>query len=149
MKNARAGGGGVSQGWKYVNLPKSKEFPFSDGVLAGETMYLSGRIGLDPKTKWAAEDVEQEARLMLEGFRKVLGKAKMTMDDLVYVTVYCTDLSLFSRFNAIYRTYFRGEFPARAFLGAGSLVLGARFEIQGIAIRRSTAAKAARTKGTR
>jgi 2-iminobutanoate/2-iminopropanoate deaminase len=56
----------------------------------------------------------------------------MTMDDLVFVQVYCTDVKLYDTFNAVYRTYFK-RFPARAFLGSGPLLGGARFEIQGIA----------------
>ena len=131
-------------GRKHFNLPRNHEYPFSDGVLAGDTLYLSGRIGLDPKTGRAAENVEEEARLMLDGVRDVLAKAGMTMDDLVYATVYCTDLSLFGRFNEVYRTFFRKQFPARAFLGVNDLVLGARFEIQGMAVKRTSAAKAAR-----
>ncbi|HEV8524361.1 MAG TPA: Rid family hydrolase, partial [Terriglobales bacterium] len=66
----------------------------------------------------------------------VLKEAGMTMDDLVFVQVYCTDLSLFPRFNAVYRTYFAKEFPARAFIGTGSLLLGGRFEMQAIAVKR-------------
>ncbi len=124
-------------GRKHFNLPRTHEYPFSDGVLVGDTLYLSGRIGLDAKTGRAAEDVEEEARLMLEGFRDVLAQVGMTMDDLVYATVYCTDLSLFPRFNQVYRTFFRKQFPARAFLGVKDLVLGARFEIQGMAVKRA------------
>lgn len=124
-------------GRKHLNLPRSHDYPFTDGVLAGDTLYLSGRIGLDPKTGRAAAEVEEEARLMLDGFREVLAKAGMSMDDLVYATVYCTDLSLFERFNKVYRTFFRREFPARAFLGVADLVLGARFEIQGMAVKRT------------
>ena len=120
---------------KHFNLPRSHDYPFTDGVLVGDTLYLSGRIGLDAKTGRAAENVEEEARLMLEGFRDVLARAGMTMDDLVYATVYCTDLSLFPRFNEVYRTFFRKAFPARAFLGVADLVLGARFEIQGMAVK--------------
>jgi enamine deaminase RidA (YjgF/YER057c/UK114 family) len=59
----------------------------------------------------------------------------MTMDNLVTVTVYCPDLTLYDKFNAIYRTYFGKDFPARAFIGSGPLLRGARFEIQGIAVR--------------
>ncbi len=128
----------MKNGRRHLNLPgRGHDYPFSDGVLLGDTLYLSGRIGLDPKTGRAAENVEEEARLMLETFRDVLNKAGMTMDEIVYATVYCTDLSLFPQFNTVYRTFFRKEFPARAFLGVKDLVLGARFEIQGIAVKRS------------
>jgi len=121
---------------QYFNIGgRPADLPFTDGVLVNGTLYLSGRIGLDPKTGKAATDPETEARLMLDGVRAVLERAAMTMDDLVFVQVYCTDLSLFNLFNGVYREYFKKEFPARAFLGAGSLVLGARFEIQAIAVK--------------
>ena len=60
----------------------------------------------------------------------------MTMDDLVSVTIYSPDLSLYSTFNEIYRPYFAKGFPARAFIGSGPLLFGMRFEMQAIAIKR-------------
>jgi enamine deaminase RidA (YjgF/YER057c/UK114 family) len=57
------------------------------------------------------------------------------MHDLVYVQIFCSDVSLFARFNAVYRTYFDKNFPTRAFIGSGPLLFGARFEIQGIATK--------------
>ncbi|MGC1107421.1 MAG: RidA family protein [Candidatus Acidiferrales bacterium] len=110
--------------------------PFSNGVMAGDTFYTSGHIGLDAATKKVPADAEQEARLMLDAFRETLSRAKLTMEDLVFVQVFCPDVSLFENFNAIYRTYFPEEFPARAFIGSGPLLFGARFEIQGIAMKR-------------
>jgi len=59
----------------------------------------------------------------------------MTMDDLVYVQVFCTDLAYYDKFNVAYRTYFSKDFPARAFIGAGSLLRGGHFEMQAIAVR--------------
>lgn len=108
--------------------------PFSNGVVVGDTYYMSGHIGLDPATKKPPADAEQEARLMLDAFRETLSRAGLGMADLVFVQVFCLDVSLFDRFNAVYRSYFDGEFPARAFLGSGPLLFGARFEIQGIAV---------------
>jgi 2-iminobutanoate/2-iminopropanoate deaminase len=70
---------------------------------------------------------------MLDGFRATLEKAGLTMQDLVYVQIFCSDVSLFDRFNVIYRTYFKEPLPARAFIGSGPLLFGAHFEIQGIA----------------
>jgi enamine deaminase RidA (YjgF/YER057c/UK114 family) len=58
------------------------------------------------------------------------------MDDLVSVQVFCSDVGHYDAFNRVYRTFFSGEFPARAFLGSGTLLFGARFEVQGIAVRR-------------
>lgn len=121
---------------RYINIGgRPSDLPFSDGVLVGDTLFLSGRIGIDPKTMQAASDVDEELRLMLDSVRATLEAAAMTMDDLVFVQVYCTDLSLYQRFNTAYRKYFGKDLPARAFLGAGSLLLGARFEIQAIATR--------------
>ncbi len=121
---------------RYINIGgRPTNLPFSDGVLVGDTLFLSGRIGIDPRTMQAAADVGDEIRLMLDGVRATLEAAGMTMDDLVYVQVYCTDLSLYDQFNAAYRRYFGKDLPARAFLGAGSLLRGARFEMQAIAMR--------------
>ena len=109
------------------------KLPFSMGVLVGGTFYLSGHLGLDLTTRKVPADVEQEARLMMDGFRGTLEKADLTMQDLVYVQIFCSDVSLFDRFNAVYRTYFTEPLPARAFIGSGPLLFGAHFEIQGIA----------------
>jgi len=66
-----------------------------------------------------------------------LTQAGMTMDDLVYVQIACTDLSLFDKFNPIYKSYFTtNDYPAREFIGAGSLLRGGHFELQAIAVRR-------------
>ncbi len=122
---------------RYLNLPgRPGDFPFSDAVLLDNTLYLAGRIGIDPQTGSAPKDVEQEIRFLLDSVVAVLRQADMTTEDLVSVTVFCSDITLFDRFNAIYRTYFRGEFPARAFIGSGPLLRNGRFELLGIAIRR-------------
>ncbi len=120
---------------RVINLPnRTVQAPFSDGILIGDTLYLAGRIGLDAANKPPA-DVEQEARMVLDGIQSVLREAGMTMDDLVTVTVYCPDVSLFNKFNGVYRTYFNKGFPARAFIGSGPLLFGGHFEVQGIAVR--------------
>ena len=110
--------------------------PFSDGILTGNTLYLAGRIGIDPKTGKVPEKIEDEIKLLLDSEKEVLAQAGMTMDDLVYVQVSCTDLSLFGQFNSIYKTYFSKDYPAREFVGAGSLLIGGHFELQAIAVKR-------------
>jgi len=122
---------------RTINLPgRTTPAPFSDAVLSGNTLYLAGRLGLDPQTGKPPASAEQEARLVLDGIRATLQQAGMSMDDLVQVQIFCSDLSLYDQFNAVYRTYFKGEPPARAFLGSGALLRGARFEVMGIAVRR-------------
>src|SRR5512146_3437134 len=126
---------------RYINLPnKNVNAPFSDAVLVGDTLYIAGRIGLDPKTGKVPDDVEQEARNVLDGFKAVLAQANMTMDDLVTVQVFCSDVSLFGKWNDVYRSYFKKEYPARAFIGSGHLLLGAHFEMQGTAVKGGEAA---------
>jgi len=111
--------------------------PFSDAILAGNTLYLAGRIGIDPKTGKVPEKIEDEIKLLLDGEKEVLAQAGMSMDDLVYVQIACTDLSLFQKFNPIYASYFSSkDYPAREFIGAGSLLVGGHFELQAIAVKK-------------
>ena len=110
--------------------------PFSAGVLVGNTLYLSGKIGLTPDRKVPATAAE-EARLVLDDVKSTVQLAGMTMDDLVSVQIFCSDLSHYDEFNKVYRGYFTKEFPARAFIGSGPLLFGARFEIQAIAVKRA------------
>ena len=109
--------------------------PFSRAVRVGDTLYLSGDIGRTPDGK-VPEDPEAEARLVLDSVKRTLGEAGMTMDDLVSVQVFCPEVALYDTWNRVYRTYFTKEFPARAFIGSGKLLFGARFEVQGIAVKR-------------
>lgn len=123
---------------RAINLADDNpQLPFSGAILAGNTLYLSGRIGLDPKTGKAPAEVDEEIKLLLDHVKATLAQAGMTMDDLVYVQIACTDLSLYDKFNAAYRTYFTTkELPAREFIGVATLLRGGHFEIQSIAVRR-------------
>lgn len=119
---------------KYINLPThDPKLPFSDAVLAGDTLYLSGRLGIDPKTGHAPNDIDLEIKYLLDGIKAVLAAAGMAMDDLVYVQIFCPDLNLFQHFNEVYGSYFTRELPARAFIGSGPLLRGGHFEIMAIA----------------
>lgn len=119
----------------YINLPNRRaNLPFSDGVRIGNTLYIAGRIGLRPGTTQVPDDPAEEARNMLNGVQAVLTEAGMRMNDLVYVQIFCSDVSLFDTFNSVYRQYFSGDLPARAFIGSGPLLFGARFEIIGMAV---------------
>ena len=104
-------------------------------MLVGDTLYISGRIGLDPATGEAPKSVAAEIDLLFEGFEAVLREAEMTMDDLVWVQVYSPDVSLWQEFNAAYVKRFSRELPARAFLGSGTLLFGGRFEMLGMAVK--------------
>jgi reactive intermediate/imine deaminase len=115
---------------------KQAKLPFSDAIWAGDTLYLSGHIGLDRATGRPPATTEEEARLVLEEVRATLLAAGLNMSHLVSVQVFCSDVSLFSEFNTVYRSYFPDEqYPVRAFVGSGRLLFDARFEVQGIAVR--------------
>ena len=122
---------------RYINLPRSSPAPYSDAVMVGNTLYLSGRIGIDPKTGEVPPDVEEELRLLFDQSEAVLAKADMRMDDLVWVQIYSPDVSLWEQFNKAYLKRFSADLPARAFLGSGPLLKNGRFEMLGVAVKRS------------
>ncbi len=126
-----------AQNREYINPNHSSQAdvsPFSGAVLTGDTLYISGSLGLENGAPPA--NPSDEARLVMDAIKVQLEDAGMTMDDLTYVQIFCSDLSLYQVFNDVYRTYFTQEFPARAFIGAGSLLFDAHFEIQAIAVKR-------------
>ena len=121
---------------QYIPPPGGAgDMPFSNAVIAGDTVYLSGHIGFDPATRKLPEDIELEARFVLDALRDTLTRSGLSLQDVVSLTVFCPELSLFERFNSVYRTFFRAPFPARAFIGSGPLLFGAHFEIQAIAVK--------------
>jgi 2-iminobutanoate/2-iminopropanoate deaminase len=125
---------------KYIVKPRAsdlKALPFSDAVLVGNTLYIAGHLGLDVKTGAPPASPEDEAKMVMEGIKQTVESAGLTMDDVASVQIFCTDLKLYDTFNAVYKTYFHGDYPARAFIGAASLVRGARFEVMGIAVKKT------------
>ncbi|HEY2946776.1 MAG TPA: Rid family hydrolase [Vicinamibacteria bacterium] len=135
---AATAGPAAAQERRHVRL-KSRDAsdtrPFDDAVRVGNTLYLAGRIGLDPTTNKPPADAAAEARMVMDQIKAVLTQEGMTMDDVVNVTVFCPDLALYGTFNDVYRTYFTKGFPARAFIGSGPLLAGGRFEVQAIAVK--------------
>ena len=122
-------------GRRYIKPEGPTPRPFNEAVIVGDTMYVAGHIGLDPKTGKPPADVDQEIKLLLDSFKSTIERGGMTMDDLVMVTVHCPDVSLYNQFNAAYVKYFKGDLPARAFLGSGPLLFGAHFEMLGTAVK--------------
>jgi 2-iminobutanoate/2-iminopropanoate deaminase len=124
---------------KHIVLESTAKLklPFSDAVLVGNTLYVAGHLGLDPATGKPPAGTQDEVKLALDGIKEVVGQAGMSMDDVVSVQVFCSDLTLYDTFNTVYRTYFHDPYPARAFLGSGSLLRGAHFEILAIAVKPS------------
>jgi len=124
---------------KFIVKPRAsdmKALPFSDGVLVGNTLYIAGHIGLDPKTGMPPASPEEEARMVMEGIKQTVELAGLTMEDMVSIQVFCTDLKLYETFNGVYKTYFHGDYPARAFVGASNLLRGGKYEVLGIAVKK-------------
>ncbi len=121
---------------RAINLPdRPAQAAFSSAILSGDTLYISGNIGLDPKTGKAPEKIEDEIKFLLDSYKAILAQANMTMDDLTYVQISCTDLAYYDKFNAAYKTYFTKDLPARQFVGVSTLLRGGHFEMQAIAVR--------------
>lgn len=123
-------------GRQYVGARSADDegaLPFSGAVWVGDMLYLSGQLGLE--NGQVPETAEAEAANALDNMKTLLENAGLTMDDLVAVQVFASDVSDYQVFNDVYRTYFTREYPARAFIGSGTLLFGARFEVQGVAAR--------------
>lgn len=124
---------------RQIRLPNAAGHARSSGaVLVGGTLYISGRIGLDPKSGKLPADIDQEARNLLNDFTAVLAKAGMSADNVVNIQVFCPDTSLFNRWNSVYRSYFKKDFPRDSFINSSPLLRNAHFELQGAAMRGGT-----------
>ena len=99
---------------------------------AGDTVYLSGQIGLDPDSMQMAEGIEAQTHRVFRNLAAVADAAGMSLDDAVRMTVYLTDLAHFARVNEIMAQYVREPYPARAALGVAGLPRGALVEIDAI-----------------
>jgi 2-iminobutanoate/2-iminopropanoate deaminase len=108
--------------------------PFSGSVMTDGTLYVSGQLGLtDGKVPATAEE---EARNVMNAVKAQVESAGMTMNDVVFVQIFCSDVEHYGAFNGVYRTYFTEEYPARAFIGSGKLLFGARFEVLATAVKK-------------
>ncbi len=105
---------------------------YSQAVRVGETVYLAGQIGLDPITMQLAESTEGQIHRVFQNLRAVATAAGGSLDDVVKVNVYLTDLAHFPKVNEIMATYFRQPYPARAAVGVASLPRGAMVEADGV-----------------
>jgi len=114
------------------------KLPFSPGLELGDILYVSGHLGVDPAVGKAPDDPEEEARQVLHSVELTLKEAGMSLDDLVYVEIYCTDLKLYGAFNKAYASTLKSPYPARDFIGVNDLLFGAHFEVMGIAVRNAS-----------
>jgi reactive intermediate/imine deaminase len=110
--------------------------PFSEAVRVGDTLYLSGQIGVAPGSlKLVPGGLEAEAKQTLDNIKTILETHGYSMDDLVKCTVMLADIAEWPAFNEIYRTFFTDHYPARSAMAVSGLALGARVEIECMAVR--------------
>jgi reactive intermediate/imine deaminase len=105
---------------------------YSQAVRVGETVYMSGQIGLDPGTMQLAEGIDGQTHRVFRNLAAVAAAAGMSLDQAVRMTVYLTDLAHFARVNEIMAQYVREPYPARAAVGVAGLPRGALVEIDAI-----------------
>ena len=121
---------------KYFPMPSTggAPLPFSEAVRLGDTLYVSGQVGILPGTlTLASGGIGGEAKQALENLKAILERHGSSLDQVVKCTVFLADIKEWPAFNEIYRTYFKKNLPARSALAASGLALGARVEVECIA----------------
>jgi 2-iminobutanoate/2-iminopropanoate deaminase len=113
--------------------PAGASPPYSAAVLAGQTLYVAGITDRGPVL---GDTAAAAAKRVLDNVKRSVEAGGLTMDDLVWVQIFSSDLADYAAFNEVYRTYFKGPMPARAYLGVDHLLGGAKFEVMGIAVKR-------------
>lgn len=124
-----------AQEHKAINLSSARGLPFSDGIIAGNTLYVAGQEGTDDAGKLAAGGIAAETKAALDNIAKVLKAAGYEMKDVVSVTVYLADIHDFPEMNKVYKSVLPDPKPARATIQAAALVNDARVEIAAIAVK--------------
>lgn len=122
---------------EFINLTDSSPYPFSSAVRAGDFLFLSGQIGTtvqDGKSVVVPGGIEAETRQIFANIKAVLEKANSSLDRVVKCTVMMADMAEWPKMNDVYTTFFPGKKPARSAFGATALALGARVEIECIAL---------------
>ncbi len=107
---------------------------YSQAIKAGNTVYLSGQIGFIPETMELEAGIEAQANRMFSNLREVVTAAGATLDDIVKLNIYLTDMSNFAIINTIMAKYFNEPYPARAAIGVKELPKGALVEADAIAV---------------
>ncbi len=124
-----------AQEHKAINLSPTRGLPFSDGIIAGNTLYVAGQEGTDESNKLAPGGIAGETKAALDNIEKVVKAAGFEMKDIVSVTVYLADIHDFPEMNKVYKTVMPDPKPARATIQAAALVNDARVEIAAIAVK--------------
>jgi reactive intermediate/imine deaminase len=109
--------------------------PYSQAVSVGDTIYLSGQIGLDPKSGQMVDGLEAQAHRVFQNMRAVAAAAGATLDDIVKISILLQDMADFAKVNEIMATYFTAPYPARSTYQVAALPRGGRIEVEGLIVR--------------
>jgi len=137
---------------EYFAMPAGAtgSLPFSEAVRVGDMLYLAGQVGLRPGTIGVVPGgIAAETRQTLENISAVLERHGSSLDRVVKCTVFMADIAEWPAMNGVYRTFFAAHLPARSALGASGLALGARVEIECLAVAGAPASRAADEAGLR
>jgi 2-iminobutanoate/2-iminopropanoate deaminase len=126
---------GYAQERKAINLSPARGLPFSDAIVAGNTLYIAGQEGTDDSDKLVTGGIGAETKAALANIEKVAKAAGFEVKDIVSVTVYLADIHEFGDMNSVYKTFMPDPKPARATIQAAALVNNARVEISAIAVK--------------
>jgi len=121
---------------RAIKFPGTEGLPFSDGVVAGNTLYVAGQEGTDDHGKLAPGGIAAETQAALANIEKVVKEAGFDMKDIVSVTVFLADIREFPDMNKVYKTVMPDPKPARATVQVAALVNNARIEVSAIAVKR-------------
>jgi 2-iminobutanoate/2-iminopropanoate deaminase len=121
---------------RVVKLPGTENLPFSDGVVAGDTLYVAGQEGIDEAGKLVSGGIGAESKATLARIERIVHEAGFDLKDIVSVTVYLADIHDFPEMNTAYKAVMPDPKPARATVQLAALVNNARVEISAIAVKR-------------
>jgi len=110
--------------------------PYNQGVLAGDTLYISGQISIDPVTgQLKKKDIQEETHQVMQNLKAILVAANMGFNHVVKATIFIMDMQQFSEINEVYGKYFEGDFPARETVQVAALPKSVNVEISMIAVK--------------
>ncbi len=110
--------------------------PYSQAVWVNDLLFVSGQLPVDPQTgKFVSDDVKEQTKQVFENLGAILKEAGLGYENIVKATVYLTDMNDFAAMNEVYASFFAGDFPARAAFQVVKLPLGAKVEIEAIAVK--------------
>jgi 2-iminobutanoate/2-iminopropanoate deaminase len=119
---------------QVLNVPNAPKYPFSSAIRAGDYIFVSGQGGFqDPDTGETIKGIEAQTRQCLQNMKQILGEAGLSLDDVVKVTVFLSNVADYAKMNEVYQSYFPKDLPARSAAVTGLVIPGMLIELECIA----------------